>query len=95
METELIRAISNRLVIEFDYQGHHRIGEPHLLGDDAGQLAIELYQTAGTSRRGGLPQWRVTRLDEIENLVVTANQFTPRSDFNSNRSRWRSIKAKV
>lgn len=68
-------AISERKIVEFDYHGHHRIAEPHIYGILDGEHDILVFQIAGSSSSGGLPQWRRMHLNEISNLEMTDQRF--------------------
>ncbi|HKQ22208.1 MAG TPA: hypothetical protein VJS91_09225 [Nitrososphaeraceae archaeon] len=71
-------AIRNKKVIEFNYDGHHRIAEPHVHGISNGNYEIETYQLAGGSNRGGIPDWRRIIGVKITTLQVTEQRFKGR-----------------
>lgn len=95
MESTLIDAIRGCKVIEFYAFGRHRIGEPHLLGVEDDEKTLELFQTGGSSRSGGLSEWRHFHLSTMEGVVIAATTFRPRSDFNPDRRRWSRIIQRV
>ena len=70
-------AIRDRRVIEFDYDGHHRIVQPAAAGPHAttGNLVLRGYQVGGTSSSGSVPGWRLFELTDISRLVVTDRTF--------------------
>ncbi|MCV5751998.1 hypothetical protein OFN51_24555, partial [Escherichia coli] len=57
-ESEIRRAIQNKLVIEFTYSNRLRVVEPHVLGVCNGNVQVLAYQIGGQSSSGGLPEWR-------------------------------------
>ena len=69
-------AIYNRCVLEFTYQGHPRVAEPHAYGLSlALNEVIRCYQTGGTSHSGNVPDWKLMRVNQIELLTVTEEHF--------------------
>ncbi len=77
VQTELEDAIINRQVVRFVYDGLQREVEPFLLGTTtAGRPALRAYQTAGGSRSGTVPEWRVFLLDKIVGLTTCQKQFS-------------------
>ncbi|MGI9039773.1 MAG: hypothetical protein ACR2HK_01475 [Gemmatimonadales bacterium] len=79
----LVRAVISHQVVEFEYHGHHRIVEPHLVGiHQAGEAMLLAYQTGGTSRSGELPGWRTFIVAEIHGVGLEGRRFPgPRPDF--------------
>jgi hypothetical protein len=97
MRGELVRAIRERLVVEFRYKGLRRVVNPHLLGEagkDEG-VALSGVQTDGKSSRGKLPVWVFCYLAEITNLTVTDRAFTPDRDFDASDKKFSSVIASV
>jgi predicted DNA-binding transcriptional regulator YafY len=82
------RAIHNRLVVEFTYDGHRRIVEPHCLGiSTRGRHVLRAYQTGGTSSTGSVPDWRLFAVEKISTARATGMTFsTPRPDYTPNDS---------
>ena len=73
----LAQAIEERRVVTFTYDGFLRVVEPFLLGTTtAGRDALRAYQTAGGSRSGKVPEWRVFLLDKIVGLTTCQKQFS-------------------
>jgi hypothetical protein len=95
MESQIIRAIRERLVIEFDYNDLHRVVEPHLLGETVNGVALSAFQIGGQSSRGTLPDWVLCYLDDVQNLVVTTQKFSRHPDFNAGDKKFRSVKSSV
>lgn len=82
----LIRdAIREKRIIELDYDGHHRISEPHVHGICKNRYEVHTYQIGGTSSSGGLPDWRRLKFDQIRNLRVTEQRFKGRRSWPSGR----------
>lgn len=71
----LLSAIVSRHIVEFEYHGHKRTVEPHILGVQNQRAGCLGYQIGGTSSSGGIPQWRRFFLDEILNLTITERTF--------------------
>ncbi|EJI6691047.1 WYL domain-containing protein [Vibrio parahaemolyticus] len=82
-ESEIRRAIQNKLVIEFTYSNRLRVIEPHVLGVCNGNVQVLAYQIGGQSSSGGLPEWRRFDLFRISNLRVTSQTFAGRRPFPS------------
>lgn len=91
MSQQLIdQAIRTKSVVEFNYKGHHRVVEPHVLGVSNGSVQFLGYQIGGTSSSGGpLPEWRRFELSGITALTITPDKFPGRRPFPSGRhSSW-------
>jgi len=87
---ELIKqAIREKKLVEFNYSGHHRIIEPHVLGVNNGITQLLGYQIGGSSMSGGIPDWRRFDLLNISGLSIKADTFPGRRAFPSGRhSSW-------
>lgn len=70
-------AINNRRVVEFDYDGHHRVVQPAAAGPHAttGNPVLRGYQVGGTGKTRTVPFWDLFLLDKIHNLVVLDEMF--------------------
>ncbi len=69
-------AVNKRCVLEFTYQGHHRVVEPHAYGlSRQHNEVIRCYQTGGTSSSDTLPCWRLMEIAQIRDLVVSDKHF--------------------
>ena len=89
MESTILKAIEDKKLIEFYYNGLHRIAEPHVYGVTNGVKQLLTYQTGGQSSNGGLPDWRRFDLGDISHLVVLAQSFPGRRPIPSGRhSSW-------
>lgn len=92
MENEITSAILGLDVIEFTYNGKHRVCEPHILGTANRHKQVLCYQTDGESLRGGIPQWRRFDLAGISDYRVTGQKFDgPRPIPSGPHSIWDSI----
>jgi len=81
----IVEAISNKKILEFNYDGYHRIAEPHVYGRSNGTLQILVYQIEGGSSSGGLPQWRRADVDRISDMQVTNRDFAGRRPYPSGK----------
>jgi predicted DNA-binding transcriptional regulator YafY len=77
VEQEIVRAISGRNVLCFDYHGQPRQVNPHALGHvkPDNKAVLHAWQTGGMSNHGAPPLWGYFRLDEIQGLEVTDETF--------------------
>ena len=84
------RAIKDKCLVEFQYSGHPRTAEPHVLGTSGGALQFLGYQVGGSSSSGGaLPEWRRFDLGKITGLTVSAQKFAgPRPYPSGKHSSW-------
>ena len=72
----LIReAIAGRRLIRFMLDGLDRIGEPHDYGTLKGIDRVLVYQVAGGSHSGQLPDWRLVTVEKISALEVLETTF--------------------
>jgi hypothetical protein len=67
-------AIENRRMIRFLYHGKDRLIEPHDHGILNGTVQLLGYQVAGSSSRR-LPNWLLTKVHEITDLVLLDQTF--------------------
>lgn len=74
---DLLRAIADRVEIEFLYDGLPRVARPAAVGQHAttGNLLLRGYQISGASRSNTLPAWELYSLSKITNLKVTDRGF--------------------
>lgn len=84
------QAIQEKSVVEFNYGGHPRKVEPHVLGVSGGAFQFLGYQIGGSSSSGGeLPEWRRFELNRIIGIKIIAEHFPGRRPFPSGRhSSW-------
>ncbi len=96
MNRQLVNAIRNRRMIEFDYGDHRRIAEPHVYGLKDGTEQLLVYQVAGGSSSGGLPEWRRVDLPRMSGLSILEDTFVgPRPNPSGRHSIWDQIYEKV
>jgi len=89
MNQEIINAIRNKKMIEFDYRGHHCIAEPHVYGRNGRIEQILVYQVGGSSSSGRLPGWRRKNVPEMSLLVVLKASFAGnRPNPSGQHSKW-------
>lgn len=93
MTEKISEAIKNRNLLEFTYDGLHRIVEPHTIGiSNTGKTSLAAYQTKGDSSRGNVPDWGQFTVPKIENLKVLDDTFTgTRPGYTKNDSRMKII----
>lgn len=74
--TDTIReSIKTKHIVEFTYDGRQRIAEPHVLGIINGEVGLLIYQTGGQSSSGGLPNWRLVKIDKIIDYNIINETF--------------------
>ena len=71
----LLKAIHERKLISFEYQGKARVAEPHDYGIQNGVERLLCYQVGGASSSGRLPSWRLIEVAEMEKLKITNRKF--------------------
>lgn len=75
---ELLKnAIDKKQKIEFRYKKRRRVADPHMLGNrnkDGGPLLYS-WQSAGDSKRGGIPDHRCFNLSKMKNLTLLDEKF--------------------
>lgn len=89
MDSLIRKAITEKRLIEFDYNGCHRIAEPHVYGVDKGVTQLLIFQVRGQSMTGGMAHWRRVDLKGVTNLVLLDERF-PGKRFSANpeHSQW-------
>jgi len=98
MNTQTIKqAIQNKKLMQFWYHNNQRIAEPHVFGVTTNdKLAVLTRQVGGYSSSGGLPDWRMFYVDEINNLRITEQSFQiSRTWHNPRESDFKTIYAVV
>ena len=89
---DIIKAILERGILSFEYDGFERICEPHVFGVTNKKNQVLCYQFGGGSRRGGIPQWRRFDISGISTLARTGEIFDgPRPLPKGPHSIWDSI----
>ncbi|HTE56416.1 MAG TPA: hypothetical protein VK698_36430 [Kofleriaceae bacterium] len=69
------QAIRERRLIRFRLDGHDRIAEPHDYGIKSGAVHLLVYQVAGGSKSGRLPDWRWIRLARASDFELLEQRF--------------------
>ena len=98
MNSGVVRAIKERRVVTFLYEGFVRTVEPHVYGvhKDSGNELLSGYQIAGLSHSSQRPGWRLFRLTEVRAFTVTEKVFNhPRPGYNGRDARMGAIFARV
>ena len=76
MKNTICSAITNKIVIQFYYEGEIRQVEPHCHGlTTAGNIALRAFQVAGYSKSGTYG-WKMYDMSKSTNLVVLNNTFS-------------------
>lgn len=94
---QIEQAIKGRQLSAFRYEGKPRIAEIHSYGIMAGRghLVASGFQTAGYSRKGRLPGWRLYNLERITEFTLTTRTFTARPGYTPDDPRFRKLIAKI
>jgi hypothetical protein len=84
------RAIKDKCLVAFQYSGHPRTAEPHVLGKSGSAIQFLGYQVGGSSSSGGsLPEWRRFDLARISSLSISDQKFSgPRPYPSGKHSSW-------
>ena len=97
MNQELVRAISEKRLVEFIYRdGRPRIVEPHDYGTQAGIECLLGYQISGESASGASHGWKRFDIEKIGQLRVLDRHFAgSRADSAQHHRSWDSLFARV
>lgn len=68
-------AVAERRVLQFMYDSHARVVEPHDYGIHKGTRKVLCYQIAGGSGSGKVPDWRTFFLDKIARASIGKATF--------------------
>lgn len=75
MNQEIVKAIRNKNVIEFYYDGELRVVEPHCYGETtAGNEGLRAFQIDGYSSTGKLG-WKMYDLGKANDITLTDQRF--------------------
>ena len=75
MNQEIIEAIENKNLIEFDYDGESRTVEPHCYGlSTKGNHVLRAYQVDGYSSSGDMG-WKMYDLGKTNNINILEDTF--------------------
>ena len=97
MNTDLVRSIREKRLIEFTYKsGGTRIAEPHDYGIWKGTERLLAFQLSGESRTRTERGWKDLRLAGVRNLRVLEQRFPgSRSDNKQKHRKWDVLFARV
>jgi hypothetical protein len=81
----ICEAIADRRLLQFNYHGHNRVVEPHLLGQDrSGNDVLSAYFVSGFTESSHSRRWRRYFVNDIQDLTGLAKRFDgPREGYNS------------
>jgi hypothetical protein len=72
LASRLCKAIRERRIVRFHYEGGNRTVEPYAYGTTAsGEECLAGYQTGGYSTRSELSGWWFYEVSKIEGLIIT------------------------
>src|SRR4051794_21099595 len=66
----LRQAIGEKRTVKFALKGLSRVGEPHDYGVNKGVPRLFFWQTAGQSKSGKVPDWRLADLADISDVEL-------------------------
>lgn len=98
MKDIICKAIKDRVVIQFVYDGEIRVVEPFVLGyhKDTGNLVLRSYRVGGYSKSNQEPPWRLFDTTKISNLEVTSRESqSSREYYNPNDKHMSTILCNV
>lgn len=92
MRDDLIKSISNKFLIQYEYDGGIRIVEPHCFGiTSAGHDGLRAYQVDGYSSTGRMG-WKMFVCTKITALIILEKNFdSPRPDYKKGDKGMKSI----
>ena len=75
MNQEIIEAIENKNLVEFNYDGELRVVEPHCYGlSTKGNEVLRAYQVDGYSSSGNMG-WKMYDIGKADNINVLEDTF--------------------
>lgn len=75
MNIQIVDAIENRNIIEFNYEGELRVVEPHCYGETtARNEGLRAYQIDGYSSTGKFG-WKMYDLGKADDIITTEQTF--------------------
>ena len=94
---QILQAIKVRRLAAFRYEGKPRIAEIHSYGIMAGRghEVASGFQTAGYSRKGRLPGWRLFNIERMTEFTLTTRTFNVRPGYTPDDKRFRKLIAKI
>lgn len=89
MDSLIRQAITEKKLVEFQYQDYTRIAEPHVYGRKSGVAQLLIYQVRGGSSSGRLPNWRRVDLPQVSGFKILTETFAgPRPYPSGEHSSW-------
>ncbi|MDO7852091.1 hypothetical protein [Hymenobacter convexus] len=97
-------AIESRKPICFEYDGvkkitGQRFGHPYavFLQPGTNNACVDIYQTHGVSHRGGLPDWRTAKIENISSVLILEEKdcFEIEVRYNPNSPKYIKVIKKV
>src|SRR4051794_737337 len=74
----ICRAIKERLVLEFDYDGFHRVVQPYCHGRTSfGRESLRAIQVAGWSRTPSIESGKLWTVAKMTNVKISGEPFLP------------------
>lgn len=97
MKQTIIDAIKGRNLLEFSYDGHQRVVEPHTFGvSTKGNDSLSAYQVEGTSDKGVVPDWKLFTISKIVGFKKSDKTFLgTRPEYRKGDSRMSIIYAEL
>ncbi len=94
---EISRAIRERRLLSFSYDGHPRTVEPHTYGvDGKGHEAVRAYQVGGGSSSGEYRGWKLFHVSKMQGLQVRSDTFgSARQDYRRQDEAFATIYAEL
>lgn len=96
MRDTICAAIQNHELLEFEYDGLHRVVQPYCHGTTANGEALRAVQVAGQSRSRRMGSGKLWMLEKMLDVRRSAQRFVPDDpDYNPNDSAMKSIHCNV
>lgn len=83
MDDTIRAAIASKRLVQFTYDGLNRIAEPHVYGILNGKRQLLVFQVAGQSSSGNLPNWRRVDVARISTMRMLDETFPGRRPYPS------------
>ena len=82
MRNDVIIAIEARKLLKIRYSRGERLVEPYAIGvSTSGNQLLRAYQLEGSSESNEKSGWRLFKIDEIENVSLNEESFSPREEY--------------
>jgi hypothetical protein len=95
--SSICEAIRSRVLLEFEYHGHHRVVAPYCHGTNArGAEVLRAVQVRGTSASGGFGFGKLWLVGNMRLVRATTEAFVPNDpNYNPNDSAMAQIHCRV